>query len=111
MFQAVAWLLAGAIVALSLTPPSVRPSTGASHGLENAASCLGVALSYSFLKLTCPRLGISRENNAGWRASLRVRQRSSNTAQFVREHVCQGMRLGSSANAGCRERRNIISLT
>jgi VanZ family protein len=105
IFQATAWVLAGTIVLLSLSPPSVRPTTGAAHGLEHfliflatgvafgcgysrraahltialptfaaaievaqnwvpgrharmsdflvdaAASCLGVGLSYAFLKL------------------------------------------------------------
>ena len=35
IFQAVAWLLAGIIVVLSLSPASVRPTTGAQHDLEH----------------------------------------------------------------------------
>jgi VanZ family protein len=35
IFQAAAFLLAGTIVALSLSPASVRPTTGAPHDLEH----------------------------------------------------------------------------
>jgi hypothetical protein len=43
-FQAVAWLLAAAIVVLSLSPPTVRPVTGAAHGLEHFLIFLATGL-------------------------------------------------------------------
>jgi VanZ family protein len=46
--QAVAWLLAGAIVVLSLSPPSVRPTTGAAHGLEHFLIFLATGLAFGF---------------------------------------------------------------
>jgi hypothetical protein len=48
IFQAVAWLLAGAIVVLSLSPPSVRPTTGAAHGLEHFLIFLATWLAFGF---------------------------------------------------------------
>ena len=35
LFQVIAWLLALAIIVLSLGPPSIRPMTAAGHGLEH----------------------------------------------------------------------------
>ena len=35
IFQLVAWLLALAIIVLSLGPPSIRPVTGAGHNVEH----------------------------------------------------------------------------
>jgi VanZ family protein len=37
IFRILAWMLIGAIVILSLVPPSLRPVTGAPHGLEHFA--------------------------------------------------------------------------
>ena len=48
VFQAVAWLLAFAIVVLSLGPPSVRPSTGAAHGLEHLLIFLATGVAFGF---------------------------------------------------------------
>src|SRR5262245_14082749 len=47
-FQAVAWLLAFAIIILSLGPPSVRPSTGAAHDLEHFLIFLAMGTSFGF---------------------------------------------------------------
>jgi VanZ family protein len=44
--QAVAWLLAFAIVVLSLGPPSIRPSTGAAHDLEHLLMFLATGVSF-----------------------------------------------------------------
>jgi lipoprotein signal peptidase len=48
VFQAVAWLLAFAIVVLSLGPPSVRPSTGAAHDLEHFLMFLATGVAFGF---------------------------------------------------------------
>jgi hypothetical protein len=37
LFRMLAWMLMGAIVILSLVPPSLRPMTGAPHDLEHFA--------------------------------------------------------------------------
>src|SRR6266511_4420999 len=46
IFQAAAWLLAGTIVVLSLSPPSVRPTTGAAHGLEHFLIFLATGMAF-----------------------------------------------------------------
>jgi VanZ family protein len=50
VFQAVAWLLAVAIVMLSLGPPSTRPVTGAGHNLEHLLifAAMGVAFCFGY---------------------------------------------------------------
>jgi VanZ family protein len=48
VFQAVPWLLAFAIVVLSLGPPSVRPSTGAPHDLEHLLMFLATGVAFGF---------------------------------------------------------------
>jgi hypothetical protein len=48
IFQAVAWLLAGTIVVLSLGPPSVRPVTGAAHDLEHLLIFLATGVAFGF---------------------------------------------------------------
>jgi VanZ family protein len=48
IFQAAAWLLAAIIVVLSLSPPSVRPTTGAAHGLEHFLIFLATGLAFGF---------------------------------------------------------------
>jgi hypothetical protein len=48
IFQAVAWLLAGTIVVLSLSPPSVQPTTGAAHGLEHFLIFLATGIAFGF---------------------------------------------------------------
>jgi hypothetical protein len=47
IFQAAAWLLAGTIVVLSLSPPSVQPVTGAAHALEHFLIFLATGLALS----------------------------------------------------------------
>jgi VanZ family protein len=47
-FQAVPWLLAVAIVVLSLGPLSVRPSTGAPHDLEHLLMFLATGVAFGF---------------------------------------------------------------
>ncbi len=46
VFQAAAWLLALAIVVLSLTPPSYRPTTGTSHSLEHLSIFLAAGAAF-----------------------------------------------------------------
>src|SRR5262249_19135487 len=48
IFQAVAWLLAGIIVVLSLSPASVRPTTGAPHDLEHLLIFLATGMAFGF---------------------------------------------------------------
>jgi VanZ family protein len=48
IFQAAAWLLAAAIVVLSLSPPAVRPVTGAAHGLEHLLIFLATGMAFGF---------------------------------------------------------------
>jgi VanZ family protein len=48
IFQAAAWLLAGAIVVLSLSPASVRPVTGAAHALEHFLIFLATGMAFGF---------------------------------------------------------------
>jgi VanZ family protein len=48
IFQGVAWLLAGAIVVLSFSPPSVRPTTGAAHDLEHLLIFLATGMTFGF---------------------------------------------------------------
>ncbi|SRR6059036_3265996 len=48
IFQAVAWLLAGTIAVLSLSPPSIRPITGAAHGLEHFLIFLATGMAFGF---------------------------------------------------------------
>jgi VanZ family protein len=48
IFQIVAWLLAAAIVVLSLSPPSVRPTIGAAHSLEHFLIFLVTGLAFGF---------------------------------------------------------------
>jgi hypothetical protein len=47
-FQAAAWLFAGAILVLSLSPPSFRPTTGAANGLEHFMIFLGTGMAFAF---------------------------------------------------------------
>jgi hypothetical protein len=46
LFQASAWLLAFAIVVLSLVPPSHRPVTNASHYFEHLAIFLATGFAF-----------------------------------------------------------------
>jgi len=46
VFQASAWLLALAIVVLSVVPPLYRPVTGASHGVEHLLIFLATGLAF-----------------------------------------------------------------
>jgi hypothetical protein len=48
IFQAAAWLLAGTIVVLSLSLPSVRPTTGAAHDLEHLLIFLATGMAFGF---------------------------------------------------------------
>jgi hypothetical protein len=48
IFQTVAWLLAGTIVVLSLSPPPVRPTTGAAHDLEHFLIFLATGMAFGF---------------------------------------------------------------
>jgi VanZ family protein len=48
IFQATAWVLAGTIVLLSLSPPSVRPTTGAAHDLEHLLIFLATGTAFGF---------------------------------------------------------------
>ena len=48
IFQAAAWLLAGIIVVLSLSPASVRPTTGAPHDLEHLLIFLATGMAFGF---------------------------------------------------------------
>src|SRR5262249_18138595 len=48
IFQAAAWLLAGIIVVLSLSPASVRPTTGAQHDLEHLLIFLATGMAFGF---------------------------------------------------------------
>lgn len=47
-FQAAGWLFAGAILVLSLSPPSFRPTTGAANGLEHFMIFLGTGMAFAF---------------------------------------------------------------
>jgi VanZ like family len=46
IFQVAAWLLALAIVVLSLGPPSTRPVTGAGHDVEHLLAFMATGLAY-----------------------------------------------------------------
>jgi len=46
LFQVTAWLLALAIIVLSLGPPSTRPVTGAAHNLEHLLIFLATGLAF-----------------------------------------------------------------
>ena len=48
ILQAVAWLLALAIVVTSLGPTSVRPSTGVAHDLEHLLMFLATGVAFGF---------------------------------------------------------------
>jgi VanZ family protein len=48
IFQAAAWLLAGTIVVLSLSPASVRPTTGVAHGFEHFLVFLATGMAFGF---------------------------------------------------------------
>jgi VanZ family protein len=48
IFQAAAFLLAGTIVALSLSPASIRPTTGAPHDLEHVLIFLATGTAFGF---------------------------------------------------------------
>ena len=48
IFQAAAFLLAGTIVALSLSPASIRPTTGAPHDLEHLLIFLATGMAFGF---------------------------------------------------------------
>ena len=48
IFQAAAWLLALAIVVLSLSPPSMRPTTGGGHDFEHVLIFLLTGLAFGF---------------------------------------------------------------
>lgn len=47
-FQIAAWLLAAAIVVVSLIPPSHRPTTGTSQGLEHVSIFLATGAAFGF---------------------------------------------------------------
>jgi VanZ family protein len=47
-FQVVAFLLAGTIVALSFSPASIRPTTGAPHDLEHLLIFLATGMAFGF---------------------------------------------------------------
>jgi len=46
--QAAAWLLAGTIVVLSLSPASVRPTTGAQHDFEHLLIFVVTGMAFGF---------------------------------------------------------------
>jgi hypothetical protein len=46
IFQVAAWLLALAIVVLSLGPPSTRPVTGAGHDVEHLLAFMATGLAF-----------------------------------------------------------------
>jgi VanZ family protein len=46
IFQVTAWLLALTIVILSLSPPSIRPTTGAPHNLEHLLIFLATGMAF-----------------------------------------------------------------
>ena len=48
IFQAAAWLLAVVIVVLSLSPPALRPQTGAGHNFEHVAIFLITGMAFGF---------------------------------------------------------------
>src|SRR5262245_30672998 len=48
IFQVAAFLLAGTILALSLSPASLRPTTGAPHGLEHLLIFLATGMAFGF---------------------------------------------------------------
>jgi len=48
LFQVAAWLLALAIVVLSLGPPSTRPVTGGGHNLEHLLTFLATGGAFAF---------------------------------------------------------------
>ena len=47
LFQVAAWLLALAIIVLSLGPPSIRPMTAAGHGLEHLLMFLATGVAFA----------------------------------------------------------------
>jgi VanZ family protein len=47
LLQAAAWLLALAIIVLSLSPPSARPATGAGHNLEHLLIFLATGMAFA----------------------------------------------------------------
>src|SRR5262249_48311126 len=47
LFQVIAWLLALAIIVLSLGPSSIRPVTGAGHGLEHLLMFLATGVAFA----------------------------------------------------------------
>ena len=47
LFQVAAWLLALAIIVLSLGPPSIRPITGAGHSLEHLLIFLATGVAFA----------------------------------------------------------------
>jgi len=48
IFQAAAWLLAGTIVVLSMSPATVRPTTGTAPGLEHLMIFLATGMAFAF---------------------------------------------------------------
>jgi VanZ like family len=47
LFQVIGWLLALAIIVLSLGPPSIRPITAAGHGLEHLLMFLATGVAFA----------------------------------------------------------------
>jgi cytochrome c oxidase assembly factor CtaG len=47
LFQVIAWLLALAIIVLSLGSPSIRPITAAGHGLEHLLMFLATGVAFA----------------------------------------------------------------
>jgi VanZ family protein len=74
IFQAAAWLLAGTIVVLSLSPASVRPTTGAAHDLEHLlifvatgmAFALGYPRRFGLLMVALPTFAAAIEVAQNW---------------------------------------------
>ena len=97
--QVTAWLLALAIIALSLGPPSTRPVTGAGHNLEHflifvvtgGAFTLGYPRRFWLLTIALPAFAAAIEL-----AQMGVRGRHSRLSDFLVDAAALFIGLGIS---------------
>lgn len=99
IFQIAAWLLAAAIVVLSLSPPSYRPVTDAPHNLEHFA--IFVLTGFAFAIGYPHRYSLNVFGLLGFCAFIEIAQllvpgRHSRLTDFVVDALATGLGIGTA---------------
>src|SRR5262245_13213198 len=99
IFQAAAWLLAFAIVVMSLGPTSVRPSTGVGHDLEHLSMFLAIGVAFSLgypYRLWSPAITLVTFAAAIELAQNWVPGRHARMSDFLVDAAASGLGVGLS---------------